>query len=989
MNQHRQVVTEHLAQDLVDLCGEQFGADREVIQPQWRLIEALRTEEPGSWPFAHNVGTIPAMAWKLPSYIDGLYKYLTAPPHEAAHQHRAHSYFQKVFGDDFKVDEGRSDGYVPGHFVLELKGDPADWQAALFQGLAYHRTLDFALIVVAAHGFLAVWRVDDIPKALRDEVERESGSPSEIGRRVASRHKLKLERDKLLGQALWTFPAELLTGLFADPHRVPLKVREFETVIRDQKVERMRITTRNFTIVLREMTPFFQEPLRAVRAFYSMIFEWGAGSRVALNPNNQERAALGAVPIDGLVPDKREDFRSFAERWVVALNANERYDDFFALFDRALDEVAPDFRKTHGIFFTDQYLSRFVLALTRSHVPDLGKNYLVIDPACGSGNLVTNWKSPLELRHKVVSEIEPELLFAVERRMEYDPWHHNKFTVVPKVSEERGLNFLDVSAKTYLGTLTKYLKDSGHRPDKPLAFLCNPPYRNDDDQSVDAIEYEVHETVKAVTGEDSAKDRCHCFLAQMKLMCAGAEDSGLPGDSLMLLFTNTGWMTDRPAVKTIRSQMLSSFELVSGYLVDSKQFFDVPGRFPIAFTVWRYAGNEARLEPNRVLTLVDLTWVRRSDLMDIEWSDDSATDAACERILRDRRSIGVPFGVQRRSMLDWIGITSRDFKRSRNKGEETGAVGGLPTGDRREGNKKKYGERTGRWVGFMDDLTPCRVDRDPVVGQPWFRLDAPFMDRVRGRCLSGPPDQKGFSPTDGVSARRAFLWYALQRTFAACDYPMWANAMQLWPLSVPEAQQDRVDSIVYAIALAQNECVETAMPAGNPVVGARAAHVENPLSPVNPKSFWNMTCAPVFARGVAHPMAQTVVDAVMDLYTAWSNEFGPHPSMTVSYKASYFVGRGVLTRNAGLVQIRDYAEANRRPALKSALATVQERLRALFGTFNDMLHDESSLAYFTKSQSIAGQFVARTVRPGPARPPVPASPVAAPAVRHTSSGKKK
>lgn len=65
--------------------------------------------------------------------------------------HRAHAYFQKAFGSAFKVDEGRSDGYVPGHFVLELKGDPADWNAALFQGLAYHRTLDFALIIVATH----------------------------------------------------------------------------------------------------------------------------------------------------------------------------------------------------------------------------------------------------------------------------------------------------------------------------------------------------------------------------------------------------------------------------------------------------------------------------------------------------------------------------------------------------------------------------------------------------------------------------------------------------------------------------------------------------------------------------------------------------------------------------------------------------------------------------------------------------------------------
>jgi len=60
--------------------------------------------------------------------------------------------------------------------------------------------------------------------------------------------------------------------------------------------------------------------------------------------------------------------------------------------------------------------------LIKQRIPDLGRNYLVIDPACGSGNLVTNWRSPLELRHKVVSEIEPELLYAVEQRMKSDQW---------------------------------------------------------------------------------------------------------------------------------------------------------------------------------------------------------------------------------------------------------------------------------------------------------------------------------------------------------------------------------------------------------------------------------------------------------------------------------------------------------------------------------------------------------------------------------------
>lgn len=199
------------------------------------------------------------------------------------------------------------------------------------------------------------------------------------------------------------------------------------------------------------------------------------------------------------------------------------------------------------MFFTDPYLSKFAMWFVRKQeqIPDVGKNYLVIDPACGSGNLVTNWRSPLEIRHKVVSEIEPELLFAIERRMRGDQWHHGKFTVVPKVSENIGLNFLDRSAKDYLREITKYLKEKGHKPDKPIAFLCNPPYRSDDDQSAGAIAYPIHDSITAITGNDAGSERYCCFLAQMKLICEAADSSGLPGDSLLLLFTKSAWLTKR------------------------------------------------------------------------------------------------------------------------------------------------------------------------------------------------------------------------------------------------------------------------------------------------------------------------------------------------------------------------------------------------------------------------------------------------------------
>jgi hypothetical protein len=253
--------------------------------------------------------------------------------------------------------------------------------------------------------------------------------------------------------------------------------------------------------------------------------------------------------------------------------------------------------------------------LVRQHVPDLGKSY--------SGNLVTNWRSPLQLRHKVVSEIEPELLFAVEQRMKGDTWHNGKFTVVPKVSENRGLNFLDRSAKDYLDQIRAALVEKGHAPDKPLALLCNPPYRSDDDQTHSSITYNVHPSILELTGEDAGSERYCCFLAQMKLICENARDSGLPGASMLLLFTKSAWLTKRATFNQIRSHMLGDFEDVGGILVNGREFFDVRGSWPVAFTIWRHKNEAANLDPNRAVPLIDLTWLKKDHLASIPWSDQS------------------------------------------------------------------------------------------------------------------------------------------------------------------------------------------------------------------------------------------------------------------------------------------------------------------------------------------------------------------------------
>ncbi|MBZ0148607.1 MAG: hypothetical protein K8F62_13840 [Pseudorhodoplanes sp.] len=63
----------------------------------------------------------------LPAHVEGFLAYLRQP-NEKANEDLALGYFRKVFGDTFtrQKDAKRSDGYVPGSFVLELKGQSND-----------------------------------------------------------------------------------------------------------------------------------------------------------------------------------------------------------------------------------------------------------------------------------------------------------------------------------------------------------------------------------------------------------------------------------------------------------------------------------------------------------------------------------------------------------------------------------------------------------------------------------------------------------------------------------------------------------------------------------------------------------------------------------------------------------------------------------------------------------------------------------------------
>jgi hypothetical protein len=898
------------------------------------------------------------MATRVPAHIEGLLRFLSRPE-ERANEDQALAYFRLVYGEAFtRQKEARgADGYVPGSFVLELKGQSNSWLTGLLQGLAYkNKGLDFSQIIVGAKNFLAVWRVADLPEDIRDEVSAAKGAPSRIGSLFAKKYAKR--RNALLERAIWS-GSELTGALFQQPDLITERVRSFEKTISQGEKVRLKITLKNFTSVLKEMKEFFDptQPVKTARAFYSMLYGWNEKATIQLSDKVNHKAALGGETITDLVPSRRRKFKDYVENRYVYLAADENRDDFFARYDEALDAVDKDFRRRHGIFFTDLDLSKFVMWLVKQHIPNLGKNYLVIDPACGSGNLVTNWRSPLQLRHKVVSEIEPELLFAVERRMQGDQWHNGKFTVVPKVDEGEGLNFLSVSADSYLETIRTYLAEKGHNPDRPLAFLCNPPYRNDDDQTAGGSGYVVHDSILELTGRDASSERYCCFLAQMKLICEAARSNGLPDDSLLLLFTKTSWLTRRGVFEGIRSHMLEAFDDVTGVLVNSGEFFDVKGAWPLAFTVWRYKTKGETLDPHRPIRLVDLTWVKKRDLAQIPWDSQEEMQIACSQIIDHPEAKYVDLGQVRTSIKEWTGETRKDFQRNKRLTERNQkTVGGLPLGDHRHGNKKGYGEHDGKFIGFMDDLTPCRV-KESKPGKPWFRLDIPVMDIKKNRCFSGPPTQKGYCASDFESAKKLFFWYALTRTFLQHPYPMWLDADVLWQPSIPPEIERTLFQTAFAIAYAENECVEARFPANNPIQGVPQLTVNNPMTPLDPNSFWSTTMQPYCAESPSDTVS-ALTKAVDKMFDGWKKLMKGHTSLPFTGKA-YMLDNEGLRMGAGIVQIRDYACETTNDILAEDWSAIQKLLVKMKSEFFQLVTSNSGLNYFGVKKKVASATAAK------------------------------
>jgi hypothetical protein len=469
------------------------------------------------------------------------------------------------------------------------------------------------------------------------------------------------------------------------------------------------------------------------------------------------------------------------------------------------------------------------------------------------------------------------------------------------------------------------------------------------------VGYKPHSSILDITGSDAGNERYCCFLAQMKLICDAAESSGLPGDSLLLLFTKSAWLTKRTIFNNIRSHMLGAFQDCGGMLVNGREFFDVKGSWPVAFTVWRYKGPESNLDPHRTVPLTDLTWLKKEQLAQIPWGIPEQMERACRSIISSPHSMLVEMGQDRVSIRGWSGKTMLDFKRDRRKSERNQVqAGGLPIGDRRHKGKKVYGASDGPFIGFMDDLTPCRV-KISQPDRPWFRLNNQFMDIKKNRCLSGPPTNRGYCANDLESAEKLFFWYALARTFIQHPYAMWADSDDMWAPPVPEKLNREVFQAAFAIGYAENECLQTRFPANNPVAGSPEIIVNNPMTPLDRDSFWSKTLRPRL-NGRTDRNVTDLLGAVDDLFSNWRKLLKDRTELPLSDKA-YFISDGSLTVGAGIVQIKDYATDRDEKALLKDLQQVQCHLRLVKSKFFEMVTSRTGLNYFgTQKKSIAREF---------------------------------
>lgn len=904
---------------------------------------------------------------KISDELELFKKYLRSTDNEDARRPLLYPLFKKLFADKMKIESAAcgADVYIDGQLIVEAKTDFAQWLVGFYQALHYQRKygLGYHTVMVVANEFAGIWKLNKLPEfvTILSKTSDPHAAPNEIGKLNAKKTTPQIKRQIQEAAFYWLTPKDLIGDIFGDAKNLTTESFEILKILRNIDSDRQQVSTHNFINCIERMKAMFATPIEAVHAFYSIIYFWDITSKVITNETGDEVRVLGyhgnkhSEPVM-IHPHKVDEFKRFVESQYIFTNEGSglTVDYYFSRFDEVLSTIAPDYVKQHGIFFTDANLSKFALWFAMQHFPgNIHEDYIVFDPAAGSGNLVSSWRG--KLKHKIVSELQPDLLRTIERRMQADPYHtETGFTIIPKTTDGIGLNFLDKDAATYMQILQTELQRKNIRLDKPICFLLNPPYKNTDENqkerdSTDAA-YTIHPSILEHTGEDAGKERYLAFLSQI-LNIAQYEKAQNGTASVVIIFTPTSWLIPRPTYKAFRKIWDNHFKFHSGFIITSNEFFKLQGRWPLAFTIWIYDETEKQNDIN----LYDLTEWKKANLNTILWDNkdrEKEIDKELNKTLSKTKLVKLT--DDKTFIKIWVNQKMYDFKRDPTKEEldSKNIFGGLPIKDERRSNKKTYGISNSSFIGLMDDGTPTRIKFKNTflftknIQTVWFRIDTGFIDINKSRSQNGAPDQKGYCAYNIESAKATFTWFCITKALNG-QYPVWANQYDIWNPNIIKVKEAEWFVLCFAFVLAENRCVVTKFEKDNPVKDAPEVFVDNPLCPTNKESFWAATLQPFINQQNIDKenTAILLIEQITELYKYWNHNYckgqylyncGLHNEPYFKY----FNYPDFLTPYSGLIQIKKYAELKADVELLNRFTEISKLSKAVKQQLYKLLVDD-------------------------------------------------
>jgi hypothetical protein len=808
-------------------------------------------------------------------------------------------------------------------------------------------------MMVIAHKFVGIWRLNKLPEfsVILSHTADAQKAPSLIGKENA-RKTAQITKQLIRDSAIyWLEPKDLDDKKFGGEFKtITIEAFAIQNILRNPGVERLQMNTRNFIEHIELLKSYFDRPIDAVHAFYSMVAYWDITSTISLNENSNKIYLVGFKGqklSDEIVinPLLYKEFKKFVENRFIFTNEGSglTVDYYFSRFDEVISRIDPEYVKQHGIFFTDINLSKFALWYAKKLIDnDLSEQYIFFDPAGGSGNLISSWRG--RLKHKIISELQPDLLRIIERRMRIDPWHiETGFTIIPKTSDNEGLNFLDCDAKHYVAKLDKELKLKNLAIDKPVAFLLNPPYKNTDEHESAREDknanYTIHPSILELTGEDAGKERYLAFLGQILNIAKLKAQTPETSESLVLIFTPTSWLIPRPTYIAFRKEWDKHFAYLDGFIITSNEFFKLQGKWPLAFTVWKYNFDETR--KNEVV-VSDYSHFTRQDL-NINWN---LGDEELNVLLGEDKLIAnkIKFDNNRVDIREKLPLiefdgkskkqTRYDFSRAKKSEEQNKIVSGFPLKDEERHFKlsRTCGLPSGSFIGFMDDNTPVRLRQETLnrlsnkPDRVWFRLDNDFKGINKSKTFAGPPDNRGYAAYSLESAQVVTTWFSITKVLNG-NYPVWANQSDIWVPTITDGLEKYWHALCFAFVLAENRCVVTTFEKDNPVPGAPEVFVDNPLCPANPESFWANTLDSEVLPD--HGIAFELVKKVKLLYKTWNinyckGQYLRNVGLKDEPYFKYFGYEDYLTPYSGLIQIRKYANKEGLEDIHQLFIEIQE-----------------------------------------------------------------